>query len=277
MTSTSAAPAVAGPLSRLGWAIRDGWAVAGREFSQLRHHPGELVGAMIVPVIMVLLFGYVFGSAINVPGGGSYREYLMPGLFAMTAITGVIASALLISKDIAEGVMDRFRSMPMARSAIPFGRTLADLATGIVTTAMMAGVGLLVGWRAHNGLAATLAGFGLILLVRFAVSWIGVTVGLSISPETANALIPILFPISALSNSFVPTDGMPAWLRFIADWNPISALVAASRQLFGNPTITPAEGSWPLQHPLTATLAWSIAILVVFIPLATWRFQRTTR
>jgi ABC-2 type transport system permease protein len=142
---------------------------------------------------------------------------------------------------------------------------------------MMAGVGLLVGWRAHNGLASTLAGFGLILLVRFAVSWIGVTVGLSISPETANALIPILFPVSALSNSFVPTDGMPTWLRFIADWNPISALVAASRQLFGNPTIIPAQGSWPLQHPLTATLAWSIAILAVFVPLATWRYQRTTR
>ncbi|MFI6317029.1 ABC transporter permease [Nonomuraea sp. NPDC050556] len=275
--SESMAPAAGGALSRMGWAVRDGWAVAGREFSQLRHAPGELVGALVVPAIMVVLFGYVFGSAIAVPGGGSYREYLMPGLFAMTAITGVIASALMISKDIAEGVMDRFRSMPMARSAIPFGRTIADLIVGALTTAMMAGMGLLVGWRAHNGLASTLAGFGLILLVRFAVSWIGVTIGLSITPETADAFIPIIFPISALSNSFVPTDGMPTWLRVIAEWNPVSALVAACRQLFGNPTVAAAQGSWPLQHPIASTLTWSVAILVVFVPLATWRYQRTAR
>jgi ABC-2 type transport system permease protein len=271
------ATAATGPLARIGWAVRDGWTVAGREFSQLRHQPGELIGALVVPAIMVMLFGYVFGSAIAVPGGGSYREYLMPGLFAMTAVTGVIASALMISKDVAEGVMDRFRSMPMARSAIPFGRTIADLAVGALTTAMMAVIGLLVGWRAHHGWARTLAAFGLILLVRFAVSWIGVTIGLAISPETADAFIPIIFPISALSNSFVPTAGMPAWLRVIAEWNPISALVAASRDLFGNPNMPVANASWPLQHPVAATLAWSIGLLVIFVPLATWQYQKADR
>jgi ABC-2 type transport system permease protein len=271
----SVVPAAGGLSSRLTWALRDGWVVAGREFSQLRHQPGALVGAMVVPAIMVVLFGYVFGSAIAVPGGGSYREYLMPGLYAMSAITGVVASALMISKDIAEGVMDRFRSMPMARSAIPFGRTIADLAVGAITTAMMAVIGLLVGWRAHNGWMSTAAAFGLILLVRFAVSWIGVTLGLAITPETADAFIPVIFPLSALSNSFVPTDGMPSWLRLIADWNPISALVAASRHLFGNPSVALAEQSWPLRHPVTATVIWSVAILAVFIPLATWRYQKT--
>jgi ABC-2 type transport system permease protein len=183
----------------------------------------------------------------------------------------------MISKDVAEGVMDRFRSMPMARSAIPFGRTIADLLIGALTTAMMAVIGLLVGWRAHRGMAETLAAFGLILLVRFAVSWIGVTLGLAISPETADAFIPIIFPISALSNSFVPTDGMPTWLRVIAEWNPISSLVSASRDLFGNPSMPVANASWPLQHPIAATLVWSIALLVIFIPVATWQYQKTER
>jgi ABC-2 type transport system permease protein len=276
MTTFSAPAEIGGPLSRLAWAVRDGWTVAGREFSQLRHQPGELIGALFVPAIMVVLFGYVFGSTIAVPGGG-YREYLMPGLFAMTAITGVIASALGISKDVAEGVMDRFRSMPMARSAIPFGRTVADLVLGTLIVVLMAGIGLLVGWRAHNGLASTLAAFGLILLVRFAVSWIGVTIGLAISPETADTLIPVIFPLSVLSNSFVPTNGMPAWLRFISEWNPISALVAASRQLFGNPSATAAGEAWPLRHAVAATLVWTLAILVVFVPLAVRQYQRTPR
>ncbi|WP_238008374.1 ABC transporter permease [Dactylosporangium sp. AC04546] len=253
--------------------IRDAWTIAGREFSQLRHQPGELVGALVFPAVMVVLFGYVFGSAIAVPGGGNYREYLMPGLFAMTAITGVMTSALAISRDVAQGVMDRFRSMPMARSAIPFGRTLADLVIAAVGVVIMAGIGLLAGWRVHHGMGPTLAGFALILLVRFAVSWIGVAAGLFVTPETADALVPIVFPISILSNSFVPTEGMPAWLRVLADWNPISALVAASRELFGNPTVA-AHQAWPLQHPLVATLAWTIAILAVFVPLSTWRFQR---
>lgn len=269
-------PATGGPLSRLGWAIRDAWSVAGREFSQLRHQPGELVAALVFPAIMVVLFGYVFGSAIAVPGGGNYREYLMPGLFAMTAITGVMTSALTISKDIHEGVMDRFRSMPMARSAIASGRTVADVLIAAVGVVIMAGIGLLVGWRAHHGIGPTLAGFALILLVRFAVSWIGVFAGLSVKPETADALVPIVFPISILSNSFVPTEGMPAWLRTLADWNPISALVAATRDLFGNPTVAATHQAWPLQHPLTATLAWSAILLAVFVPLCTWRYQRAS-
>jgi ABC-2 type transporter len=141
--------------------LRGGWTITRRELGHLRRDPGQLVGAAVFPAIMVLLFGYVFGSAITVPGGGGYRDYLMPGLFAMSAIAGVMASALLISKDVAEGVMDRLRSMPIARSAVPFGRTAADLLGAAVGVAIMALIALLVGWRAHNGLAATLAAFGL--------------------------------------------------------------------------------------------------------------------
>jgi ABC-2 type transport system permease protein len=195
---------------RLWWMLRDGWTITRRELGHVRRDPGQLIAAVIFPAIMVLLFGYVFGSAIKVPGGGNYREYLLPGLFAMSAVAGVMASALLVSKDVAEGVMDRFRSMPMARSAVPFGRTAADLLGAAIGVAIMAGIALLVGWRAHHGLAATLAAFGLILLLRYAVSWIGVWVGMSVTPQTADSLVPLVFPVSMISNSFVPTAGNAA-------------------------------------------------------------------
>jgi ABC-2 type transport system permease protein len=263
--------------SRMHWMLRDGWTITRREFGHLRREPGQLVAALIFPAIMVLLFGYVFGSAIRVPGGGNYREYLLPGLFAMSAIAGVMASALLISKDVAEGVMDRFRSMPMARSAVPFGRTAADLLAAALGVAIMAAIGLMVGWRAHNGLAATLAAFGLILLLRFAVSWIGVFVGLAVTPETADSLVPLVFPISIISNSFVPTTGMPGWLRLVSDWNPISALVAACRELFGNPTVASLQASFPLRHPVAMTIGWSLLLLVVFVPLSARRYQGAGR
>jgi ABC-2 type transport system permease protein len=262
---------------RLRWMLRDGWTITRRELGHVRRDPGQLIAAVIFPAIMVLLFGYVFGSAIKVPGGGGYREYLMPGLFAMSAIAGVMASALLISKDVAEGVMDRFRSMPMARSAVPFGRTAADLLGAAIGVAIMAVIALLVGWRAYHGLAATLAAFGLILLLRYAVSWIGVWVGLSVTPQTADSLVPLVFPVSMISNSFVPTAGMPGWLRLVAEWNPISALVAACRELFGNPTVLAAHASLPLRHPVAMTVGWSLLVLLVFVPLATRRHQAAGR
>ena len=192
-------------------------------------------------------------------------------------IAGVMASALLISKDVAEGVMDRFRSMPMARSAVPFGRTAADLLGAVIGVAIMALIGLLVGWRAHGGVASTMAAFGLILLLRHAVSWIGVWVGLSVTPQTADSLVPLVFPVSMISNSFVPTTGMPGWLRLLADWNPLSALVAACRELFGNPTVLAAHASLPLRHPVAMTIGWSLLILLIFVPLSTRRYQAADR
>lgn len=260
----------------LTWTARDAAALTRREFAQLRHAPGELIGVVAFPAVMVLLFGYVFGSAIDVPGG-NYREYLMPGLFAMIALTGVLANALLVSKDVAEGVMDRFRSMPISRSAVPMGRLLTDLCTSLVALAIMAGIGLLTGWRPHNGIGPTAAAFGLILLVRFALSWVGVLVGLSVSPQAADSMVPLIFPLSMLSNSFVPTGGMPGWLRAISEWNPVSALVQACRQLFGNPAAVPHSPSLPLGHPYVFTIGWSALLLVVFAPLAVRTYLRRDR
>lgn len=276
-THIDAPSSPAGLRARLYWTIRDGWTLTRREFAQMRHAPGELISAVILPGIMVVLFGYVFGSAISVPGGGNYREYLMPGLFAMTALMGVMVCAIMLSKDVEEGIIDRFKSMPMARSAVPFGRATSDLITSSLGVGVMVVIGLLVGWQPHLGLAKTLAAFGLILLLRYAVAWVGVYIGLVVSAETADQLVPIVFPVSMVSNSFVPTTGMPVWLRFIADWNPVSALVQACRDLFGNPGALPAHASFPLVHPIATTIGWSLLLLLIFVPLATRRYQEMSQ
>jgi ABC-2 type transport system permease protein len=271
MTDTAVvAPAHRGGL-RL--ALGDGWTIVRRDLAQLRYTPTELAGELIFPAVMVVLFGYILGSAITAPGG-NYREYLMPGLFAFSQVVAVGVTALAMADDHARGVMDRFRSMPIARSAIPFGRTGAVLATGLLNLTVLTICGLAVGWRANNGAADAAAAFGLLLLMRYALSWLGVYLGLLVrNPTTADALVPLSFPIAMISNAFVPTSGMPAWLRTIADWNPVSCLVSACRQLFGNPGVAAHDSTWALQHPIVATLAWSALLLVVFIPLATRRYR----
>ena len=272
MNGLPAPPVPAGAASRLRWTVADGWILVRRELWHLRNQPGQLVSALIFPVALVVLFGYVFGSAIAVPGGG-YRAYLMPGLFAMTSAFAVLINAMAISAEKCKGVMDRFRSMPMARLAVPFGQTGADIMVGTAATLIMAACGLAVGWRPHDGAARAIAAFALILLFRYAMSWAGVYLGLALKDEkTVDNLAPLLFPVTMIANTFVPTAHMPAWLRAIADWNPISALTAASRQLFGNPAAVTAHAPWPLQHPVTATLAWSAALLAAFATLSVRRF-----
>ncbi|MGP4028156.1 ABC transporter permease [Actinomadura sp. 3N407] len=275
------APALTAPASRTGrlrWTITDGLTLAGRELARIRREPGELIAALIFPAVMVLLFGYVFGSAIAVPGGGNYREYLMPGLFAMVTFTATMAVTMRVAADASRGVMDRFRSMPMARSAVPFGQTGADVLSGVLGMVIMAAAGLIVGWRAHNGLWPTVEAFLLLALMRYALSWAGCYLGLVVKNEqTADQLLPLVFPVTMLSNSFVPTGGMPAPLRTIADWNPVSALTAACRELFGNPGAPPGDAAWPVAHPVAATLGWSLLLLAIFVPLSVRTYGRRGR
>lgn len=254
---------------RLRWALADGLTLIGRELGRIRQEPGELIAALIFPAVMVVLFGYVFGSAISVPGGGNYREYLMPGLFAMVTFTSTMAVTMRVATDASRGVMDRFRSMPMARSAVPFGQTGAEILNGVLAMVIMAAAGLVVGWRAHNGPWQTAEAFLLLALMRYALSWAGCYLGLVVKNEqTADQLIPLVFPVTMLSNSFVPTAGMPKVLQVIAEWNPVSALTAACRELFGNPGAPAGDLAWPLAHPVPATIGWALLLLAVFAPLS---------
>lgn len=271
-------PLTLSTVRRLRWAFADGWTLAGRELAKVRQEPGQLLGLLAFPAVMVLLFGYVFGSAIQVPGGGDYREYLMPGLFAMVTFTAVMTVMTQVAMDASRGVMDRFRSMPMARSAVPFGQTGADLLGGLAALAVMVGAGLLVGWQPHRGVIPTVEAFALLVVVRFAFAWVGVYVGLAVrSEQTAAQIAPLFLPVTMVSNAFVPTDGMPAWMRFTAEWNPVSAITAASRDLFGNPGAAPAHPSWPLSHPVATVLLWSAALLAVFVPLSIRAYRRAGR
>ncbi|MBO2454650.1 ABC transporter permease [Actinomadura barringtoniae] len=278
-THTVTAPAPAGSLTtRLRWTVADGITLIGREVARLRQEPGELIAMLIFPAIMVVLFGYVFGSAIKVPGGGNYREYLMPGLFTMVTFTATMGVTLRVATDAARGVMDRFRSMPMARSAVAFGQSGADSLMGVLAMIVMVVTGLVVGWQAHRGVWPTAQAFLLLMLFRYALGWLGVWFGLVVkNEEVADQLIPLSLPVTMLSNSFVPTAGMPDWLRFIADWNPVSALTAACRKLFGNPGVPTGHTAWPIAHPVAAVLLWSVVLLAVFVPLSVRTYNRRGR
>jgi len=270
-------PSPSAPSRRLRDGLADGWTIVRRDLAQLRYTPSELAAELLFPVVMVVIFGYIFGSAITVPGG-NYREYLMPGLFAVSQVFFIGTTALLMADDAARGVMDRFRSMPMARSAVPFGRTGAGIVTGVLNLTVLAVCALAVGWRAHNGIADAAAAFGLLLLMRYAFGWVGVYLGLLVrNPTTADALVPLSFPVAMVSCAFVPTAGMPPWLRVIADWNPVSALVTACRRLFGNPGADFLHPSWPLQHAILATVIWAVVLIAVFAPLATRRYRTASR
>jgi ABC-2 type transport system permease protein len=231
-----------------------------------------IIGSVLMPVVFVVLFGYVFGSAIHVPGG-HYRTYLMSGLFAQTALFSSSSVAVAVATDMSEGVIDRFRTLPIARSAVLLGRTISTVIIGLPSLAVMITCALVVGWRPDAGLASAVAGFALLALFGFAMSWVGALTGmLARSPQAADGLSMLpAFVLGFVSNVFVPTAGLPAWLRVVAEWNPLSAVVAAARQLFGTPQGGTA-GVWTLQHPVPTTLAMGLVLLAVLVPLSVRRY-----
>jgi ABC-2 type transport system permease protein len=271
-----ARPANGGP--RLTWAIRDGLVVTKRNLLQIPRNPQLLGFSTIQPIMFVVLFAYVFGAAIVLPGGGDYKEFLMAGVFTQVVAFSAAATSVGVAEDMTKGLVDRFRSMPMARSAVLTGRTLADLVRSSFQLVVMTICGLAVGWRIDDGVARALLAFLLLLLFGFAMSWVGATIGLSVrSVEVANTAGFIwLFPLTFLSNAFVPTDGMPSWIRVVAEWNPVTATVSAARDLFGNPNPFVSTDSLPGRHPIWLSLAWSVVILAVFVPLSVRRYRRAT-
>jgi ABC-2 type transport system permease protein len=262
-------------MSRLRWALIDGWTITRCNLTHIRYIPEKLLDVTIQPIIFVLLFAYVFGSAIAVPGGGSYQQYLMPGIFVQSIVFGCVSTAVAITELMGKGLIDRFRSLPMARSAVLTGQTVSDLLERTLGLGVMMVCGLITGWRAHENIGQTLAAIGLLLLLSFAMTWVGVCVGLVVrTAETAQVVgFTVIFPMTFVANTFVPTQGMPAWLRTVAEWNPVSATVAACRQLFSGPGPALSSHTWPLQHPIVASLGWSLLILCVAAPLAVRRYR----
>lgn len=267
-------PAVGPPrgLDRIGWALVDGWTVARRDTTHWLRQPGQVVAGLLFPVMMVLIFGYLFGGAMQVPGGGDYREFMMPGMFAMTMVFGLGETVTAVVNDTSRGVTDRFRSMPMASSAVVVGRCAADMLKSTVTLAVLVFCGLMVGWQWHGDLGQTLAAFGLLLLLRFSLVWIGIYLGLLLKGETVIGVVQTLeFPLGFLSNAFVATATMPLWLGTLADWNPMSSTVAATRELFGNPGW--GGESWITQNATLMAVVWPVLIVAVFAPLCVRRFR----
>ncbi|MFI9204571.1 ABC transporter permease [Streptomyces sp. NPDC053048] len=247
----------------------------GRNVQRMRRAPGLFVITLTMPVTMLLFFGYVFGSAVVLDGGTDYRAYLVPGLFVATAVNGVMTSMLSSAQDYQRGVMDRFRTLPMSRFAIPAGQTGADVLLAAVGLIPLALCGYAVGWRVEGGALPALGAFALLLLFRLVTAWLGHWLGLLLkTEEAAGQMGGATFMLPLLSNAYVPTEGMPGWLRTVAEWNPVSAVTAACRDLFGN--AHPAAGaSWPVAHPLAASLAWAALVLAVVVPLTVRRYGRT--
>ena len=265
------------PPARLRWAATDGWTMTRRNMAHVVRAPEEIVIYFSLPIMFVLVFGYVLGSGMAVPGNGNYREFLLPGVFVMTMLYGLAATATSVATDVSRGVVDRFRSMPMARSALVTGRGGADLLRALLELSVLVGCGLLVGWRWRDGLADAASAVALILLLRIALTWIGIYFGLVVPhPDTVAVIVfPLAFPLTAISNAFVAPELMPRWLGAVSAWNPLSATVAAARDLFGNPGV--GGDSWAAQHALLLAIGWPVVLISVFAPLAVRRYQRLSR
>jgi ABC transporter DrrB family efflux protein len=261
-------------------ALADGAVIAKRNVIKIVRVPEVLVFVLLSPIMFVLLFAYVFGDSIAVPSGGNYREFLIAGIFAQTVLFGATFTGAGLAEDMQKGIINRFKSLPMSRSAVLVGRTASDVIYNLLSIAIMSVTGLLVGWRIRGSFLEALAGFALLLLFAYAVSWLMAYIGLLVpSVEVINqASFMVLFPITFIANTFVPSENLPTALRTFAEWNPVSAVTQASRELFGNiPAGAPEPTAWPLENAALYTLIWVVLIIAVFAPLAVRQYKRTSR
>ena len=278
MTAASLAPGRQLPVvvtSPLAVWVEDGWTVTKRNLIKLKRSPDMLVFAVLQPIMFVLLFSQVYGGAIQVQGT-DYTQFLMAGIFAQTVVFGATFSGSAMAQDLKEGLIDRFRTLPMSASAVLVGRTNSDLVLNSISMAIMMLTGLAVGWRVNSSPLEFLAGIALLLLFSYAFSWVMALLGMSVkTPEVINnASFMILFPLTFISNAFVPSDTLPLVLRVFAEWNPVSSLVQAARELFGNVGSAPVPDIWTMQHPVLTVLIGIAVMLVVFVP---WSVNKYTR
>ncbi|MGY1601044.1 ABC transporter permease [Geodermatophilus sp. SYSU D00815] len=263
-------------MSALTATLSDSAVITKRNLIKVKRVPDLLVFATLSPIMFVLLFRYVFGGAIAVPGDISYAEFLLPGIFAQTVVFGSTITGYSLAEDLQKGLIDRFRSLPMSRAAVLVGRTVADAAVNVISIAVMAVTGLIVGWRINTSVLEAAGGFLLLLLFAFAISWLMALVGLVVrTPEVVNnASFIVIFPLTFISNAFVPLESLPSVLRTFAEWNPVSTLVQAARELFGNTLGPPPSDAWSMQNAALYTLIWVVLILAVFVPLSVRAYRR---
>ncbi len=254
-------------------ALRESWLITERDLRHWRREPWTPIFGLAFSIMLVLVFGYLFGGAVELPGGGDYLAYLMPGMFALSMMFGVEGTMTAMTADARKGVTDRFRSLPMSGVAVPLGRAGADLLNSAVQLLVLIVGGLLVGWSVSGSLGAALLAVALLLWLRFAVLWIGVFLGLTFRAEGSLMAVQVLvWPIGFLSGVIVPPETMPGWLAAVADLNPVSATAAACRDLFGNPTgITDGVLA---DHALLLALGWPAVLTALFIPLSVRAYRR---
>ena len=252
--------------------------VVRRNLIHIKRMPELLLDVTIQPIMFVLLFAFVFGGSIAVEGS-NYREFLVPGIMAQTMVFSSFIVAIGLVNDLEKGIVDRLSSLPISRASILVGRSVSSLIHSSIGITIMALTGLLIGWRAREGFVNTVSAFALMLLFGFAMIWVGIWVGSMMrSVEAVNGfMFTIMFPLTFIANTFAPTENMPAWLRVVAEWNPVSALTQATRELWGNGPAAPESASWALQHASMVTVGWAVIITAVFAPLAFSAFRRRAR
>ncbi|HYH93132.1 MAG TPA: ABC transporter permease [Candidatus Saccharimonadales bacterium] len=272
-------PAPSGGIQR---ALKDGLVISWRNLKRIPRIPELAIFAIFQSIMFVLLFAFVFGGAIRLPGYAAdpaiYREFLMPGIFAQTIVFAAATTAIGMTDDVSKGIIDRFRSLPMARSAVLTGRSFSDVVYngGILIVLMLSG--LVVGWTVRTGVVELFAGIGLLLLFAFAMSWLGIWLGLSVpTVEVANQVVfTTLFPITFISSAFVPVQTLPDFLQPIAEWNPTSTLTNSLRMLWGNPNPFITD-SFPSQYPILVTLGWVVVFTLVFGTLGVRKYRNMSR
>jgi ABC-2 type transport system permease protein len=257
----------------------DSLIITKRQLLQLARVPEVLIFSTIQPVMFVLLFRYVFGGSIETGQPGGYVQLLMPGIFVQTVAFTLAATASGLAEDMKKGLIDRFRSLPIARSVLIVGRTLGDSLLNIVVLAVMGAAGYLVGWRPTSGLLQVVLAFLFLLFFGYALSWVGIYIGLSARDARVvqNVSFLVTFPLTFLSNAFAPTTGMPRPLQYVAEWNPVSTMVAACRQLFGlENQFGATAGSFPSENPLTMSFIYMAIIMIIFVPLSVKKYKNAS-
>jgi ABC-type polysaccharide/polyol phosphate export permease len=257
--------------------IAESLVLARRNLEHVRQLPEKLLDVTLQPLMFVLLFAFVFGNVIAVPGG-NYREYLIGGILVQSLGFGIMGPAVSIATDLKEGVVDRLRTLPISRASYLIGHVLAELGALVISIIVLSLTGLVVGWGIYSDVPHAIAGYGLVLLFAFTMLWCGTLLGLIVrTPDAAQGIVFMtIFPLTFLATTFVPIGGFSSVLADFAAWNPISAIAAAIRTLFGNPTATPADAPWPLAHCVPVAVAWCLALLAVTVPLTIRTFRART-